>query len=124
MYPNNGYQVHVGMVTLFVVDLVIRSFLPHKYVAYSLPMQSMDMSPTPKDIQKLLDFVKLVSRVEKSPGFSTLLGLDFSSLKKDQIEYDGSTLTVQLSLTNQLHSPKQDSVSLSTFLSIIDDTST
>ena len=90
----------------------------------SLVSLSCNMSPNSKDLQKLFDFLKVVSRVEKSPGFSSLLGLDYVSLKKDQLDYDGSTLKVQLCLTNQLRLPKQDSVSLSTFLAVIDDTTT
>lgn len=86
----------------------------------------MAMSRT-KDINKLFDFLKLVSRIEKKPGFSSLLGLSHSRLSllsPDQITFENKDLTLQLPLDTHLHLPHQKIVSLSTYLSIIDDTTT
>jgi acyl-coenzyme A thioesterase PaaI-like protein len=84
------------------------------------------MAP-PHDIQKLFELMKLVSRVEVIPGFSSLHGLSYnkiSALSSEQLSFDHPALKLQLPLTPQLLLPKKDSVALSTYLSIIDDTTT
>jgi acyl-coenzyme A thioesterase PaaI-like protein len=76
--------------------------------------------------QKLLDFLKVQSRVEKSPSFSGALGLIHGSVSASQVSFDSDQqdLTFRLPLTQRIRLPRQESVALSTYLAIIDDVTT
>lgn len=76
--------------------------------------------------QKLLDFLKVHSRVEKSSTFSRVLGLNHESVSASQVSFDSDkqNLTFRLPLTQRIRLPKQQSVALSTYLAIIDDVTT
>jgi len=79
-------------------------------------------------VRKLLDFLKLYSRVEKSPGFSYALGLDYDSIsavsKHISFTDEEKTLTVRLPMNDDMLLPKHDSIALSTCLAIIDEITT
>jgi acyl-coenzyme A thioesterase PaaI-like protein len=76
--------------------------------------------------QKLLDLLKVQSRVEKSPSFSGALGLNHGSVSASQVSFDSDkqNLTFRLPLTQRIRLPRQESVALSTYLAIIDDVTT
>jgi acyl-coenzyme A thioesterase PaaI-like protein len=76
--------------------------------------------------QKLLDLLKVQSRVEKSPSFSGALGLNHGSISASQVSFDSDTqnLTFRLPLTQRIRLPRQEHVALSTYLAIIDDVTT
>lgn len=79
-------------------------------------------------VQKLLDFLKLSSRVERTPGFSSALGLSFDSiskLPKDAIDFDRSTKSLKLRLpTDPLRSKLSNDIYLSTYMAALDDITT
>jgi acyl-coenzyme A thioesterase PaaI-like protein len=77
--------------------------------------------------QKLLDFLKVQSHVEKSPSFSGALGLNHESVSASQVSFDSDkqNLTFRLPITQRIRLPRQDdTVALSTYLAIIDDVTT
>lgn len=80
-----------------------------------------------RGVQKLLDFLKVQSRVETSPSFSGALGLNHGSVIANQVSFldsDKQNLTFRLPLTQRLRLTSQESVALSTYLAIIDDVTT
>ncbi|EEC50973.1 predicted protein [Phaeodactylum tricornutum CCAP 1055/1] len=87
----------------------------------------MSSSASARSIQRLFEFLKLQGRVEKSPGFSSALGLTYeriSKLPSDSLSFQDQTLKVRLPLASEMLLPKQDSVALSTFTTMIDDVTT
>jgi acyl-coenzyme A thioesterase PaaI-like protein len=74
--------------------------------------------------QKLLEFLKVQSRIEKSPSFSGALGLHHESISASQVSFDSDQLTLRLPVTQRIRLPRQESVALSTYLAIIDDVTT
>jgi acyl-coenzyme A thioesterase PaaI-like protein len=79
-----------------------------------------------QSVQKLLDFLKVGSRLEKSPSFSGALGLNPESVSASQVAFDldKQNLTFRLPLTQRIRLPRQETVALSTYLAIIDDVTT
>jgi acyl-coenzyme A thioesterase PaaI-like protein len=82
------------------------------------------MSPC-RHTRKLFEFVKLSGRVEKEAGFATVLGINYESLVHRHVSFDKKHgLTVRLPLDAERLLPQRDSVSLSTYLALIDDITT
>ena len=78
-----------------------------------------------RHIRKFFEFVKLQGRVEKEAGFSTVLGVHYESLINRPVSFDNEQgLTVRLPLTSEKLLPLRKSVSLSTYLALIDDITT
>lgn len=83
--------------------------------------------PHSKSIQKLFEFLRLVRCLEKSPSFSSALGLSYnaiSSLPTDQLSFEKPFLKLRVPLSSKLYLSNQTSVALSTYLAIIDDVTT
>ena len=86
--------------------------------------------------KKFMDVLKLIHKLEPSPGFSHSLGTTIhhlSSAKNSiKVEDNGSTIRVELPITKALHLNHGDGdshcttnvVSLSTYLAIMDDITT
>ena len=80
-----------------------------------------------RDIQKILELLKVASCIDKNSGFSALTGLSYQricSLPPGHLSFQDATLKLKLPLDSRLHLPYQDNVGLATFLSIIDDVTT
>lgn len=79
--------------------------------------------------KKFLDVLKLIHKLEPSPGFSQALGTtfhDLSSLLSSsiQVEDKGSIVRVELPVTDALCVSGRTTVSLSTYMAIMDDLTT
>ena len=76
---------------------------------------------------KLYEFFKMQTRVEKAPGFSSALGLDYNTLLKDEnvlsVDENG-VITLRYRVTPQRLLPNSAQVSLSTYLAAVDDVTT
>ncbi len=81
--------------------------------------------------QKFLDVLKLIHKLEPSPGFSQALGTTFHDLTSSssassssiQVEDKGSTVRVELPVNSALYIESK-SITLSTYMAIMDDLTT
>ncbi len=78
-----------------------------------------------KDIQRLLDIIRIEGRLKGSPGFSHALHLNFERLVPDRFQFDNQTLTFRYSLSSQLSLARHEKMtSLATLMAIVDDVTT
>lgn len=77
-------------------------------------------------ISKLHEFLMMQGRVEKTPGFSSALGLSYESLvhNPDAISIDENGVRLRYPVTADSLLPTQPEISLSTYLAVIDDATT
>ena len=75
-------------------------------------------------VQKLHEFIKMQGRAEKSPGFSSALGLSTLGPKAYSVNKEGGAITLNFPVTTERLLPRQNVISLSTYLAIIDDVTT
>ena len=76
--------------------------------------------------KKFLDVLKLIHKMEPSPGFSQVLGTTFHDLSSAsiQVQDKGSFLRVELPVTKALSISGDAGVALSTYMAILDDLTT
>lgn len=77
-------------------------------------------------LSKLFDFIKMQDRLENTPGFSSALGLSYDSLvnKQDAVTINQNDITLRYPVTADCLLPRQNEISLSTYLAVIDDVTT
>jgi hypothetical protein len=84
------------------------------------------MSSSRRALSKLFDFIKMQDRLENTPGFSSALGLSYDSLvnKQDAVTINQNDITLRYPVTADCLLPRQNEISLSTYLAVIDDVTT
>lgn len=87
------------------------------------------MTASNPHIKKLFEFLKIARWVEKTPGFSSVLGLTRQNLEaaagRGDVRMSGRILEIQLCPSPSLVLPGQnDQISLSTYLALMDETTT
>jgi acyl-coenzyme A thioesterase PaaI-like protein len=86
----------------------------------------MSGSPS-RSIIKLLDVLKVAAKMEKAPGFSNYLGLSpdfYAKLSPDELSFERNTFHVRIPISERIYLPHRNAMSLSTYLAIIDETTT
>ena len=95
------------------------------YIGKKRNMPQIADSTSKRSIQRLLKFLTLQRYYEAAPGFSHALGLSSERLYPELFTYQGKTLVFRYTLSSRLPLTKLDStVSLSTYLSLLDDVTT
>lgn len=80
-----------------------------------------------RHVQKLLDFLKLGSRLEKTNGFTCALGLDYERVSglSNNLTFDKTnTLKFRLPIEDSIFLPNCRTISLSTCIALIDEITT
>ena len=90
-------------------------------------VSAIAMGQHSRSISRLMEVLQFASRLEKSPGFSNYLGLTtefYAGRSAKELSFDANTLDLRIPITSQICFPKQNQVSLSTYMAILDDATT
>ena len=82
---------------------------------------------TTRSIAKLIEVLKVAAKMEKAPGFANYLGLTpefYTKLSPQELSFDRNTFHVRMPISNRIFLPQRNAMSLSTYLAIIDETTT
>ena len=82
---------------------------------------------TSRSISKLIEVLKVAAKMEKAPGFSKYLGLTpdfYTKLPPEELSFDRNKFHVRLPISDRIFLPQRNAMSLSTYLAIIDETTT
>ncbi|GKY92803.1 hypothetical protein MPSEU_000250000 [Mayamaea pseudoterrestris] len=80
-----------------------------------------------RTVSRLINVLKVASKMEKAPGFANYLGLTpefYSKLSPEELSFDKDTFHVRMPISPQIFLPQRNATSLSTYLAIIDETTT